>query len=279
MIKGHKRRAETDVASPLWVSKAPRHSNPPRETSSPSANTVAAKIPEWEEDPGRTESQHLLALSKILHKPKQIDKAIQEFRNKVEGDQRDLEKLLKQKEDDIVHANIQHQCNVAAKIAKAFKKPPADSRGKKPDGSHTRNSATVATVPTSHPDFEYASRVIELSRGLVSEYETISTKVRPVLPEQDRSIIIDWQNHFDNTVRLLGIGHKLALRDVGKVLNLNEGNENEKVKNTENEDESGVGNAFPRVKASRSVGLMSTLQYAERGVKRMAKGLPLDEGV
>jgi len=178
-----------------------------------------------------------------------------------------------------VHADIQHQCNVAAKIAKAFKKPPADSRGKKPDGSHTRNSAAVATVPRSHPDFGYASRVIELSRGLVSEYETISTKVRPVLPEQDRSIIICWQNHFDNTVRLLGIGHKLALRDVGKVLNLNEGNENEKVENTEDEDESGVGSAFPWVKASRPVGLMSTLQYAERGVKRMAKGLPLDEGI
>jgi hypothetical protein len=177
-----------------------------------------------------------------------------------------------------VHTDIQHQCNVAAKIAKAFKKPPADSRGKKPDGSHTRNSAAVATVP-SHPDFEYASRAIELSRGLVSEYETISTKVRPVLPEQDRSIIVDWQNHFDNTVRLLGIGHKLALRDVGKVLNLNEGNENEKVENTEDEDESGVGSAFPWVKASRSVGLMLTLQYAERGVKRMAKGLPLDEGI
>jgi hypothetical protein len=178
-----------------------------------------------------------------------------------------------------VHTDIQHQCNVAAKIAKAFKTPPADFRGKKPDGSHTRNSATVATVPTSHPDFEYASRVIELSRGLISEYETMSTKVRPVLPEQDRSIIVDWQNHFDNTVRLLGIGHKLALRDVGKVLNLNEGNENEKVENTEDEDESGVGSAFPWVKASRSVGLMSTLQYAERGVKRMAKGLPLDGGI
>ena len=178
-----------------------------------------------------------------------------------------------------VHTNIQHQCNVAAKIAKAFKKPPADSRDKKPDGDHTRNSAAVATVPTSHPDFEYASRVIELSRSLISEYETMSTKVRLVLPEQDRSIIVDWQNHFDNTVRLLGIGHKLALRDVGKVLNLNEGNENEKVENTEDEDESGVGSAFPWVKASRSVGLMSTLQYAERGVKRMAKGLPLDEGI
>ena len=180
-----------------------------------------------------------------------------------------------------VHTNIQHQSNVAAKIAKAFKNQPADSRGKRPDGSHTRNSAAVATVPTSHPDFEYASRAIELSRGLVSEYETISTKVRPVLPEQDRSIIVDWQNHFDNTVRLLGIGHKLALRDVGKVLDLNEGNENEneKVENTEDEDESGVGSAFPWVKASRSVGLMSTLQYAERGVKRMAKGLPLDEGI
>ena len=121
--------------------------------------------------------------------------------------------------------------------------------------------------------------MIELSRSLVSEYETISTEVRPVLPEQDRSIIIDWQNHFDNTVRLLGIGHKLALRDVGKVLDLNEGNKNENVENTEDDDESGVASAFPWVKASRSVGLMSTLQYAERGVKRMAKGLPLDEGI
>ena len=176
-----------------------------------------------------------------------------------------------------VHADIQHQRDIAARIAKAFKKPPADSRGKKPNGSHTRNSATAATVPTLHPDFEYASRVIELSHGLVSEYETISTKSRPVLLEQDQSIIIDWQNHFDNTVRLLGIGHKLASRDVGKVLDLNEGNENEKVENTEDEDES--SSAFPWIKVSRSVGLMSTLQYAERGVKRMAKGLPLDEGI
>lgn len=178
-----------------------------------------------------------------------------------------------------VHADIQHQCDVAAKIAKAFKKPPVDSRGKKSNGSHTRNSATAATISTLHPDFEYASRVIELSRSLVSEYETISTKVRPVLPEQDQSIIIDWQNHFDNTMRLLGIGHKLALRDVGKVLDLNKGNENEKVENTEDDDESGVANVFPWVKASRSVGLMSTIKYAERGVKRMAKGLPLDEGI
>ena len=179
-----------------------------------------------------------------------------------------------------VRADIQHQCDVAARIAKAFEKPPADSRGKKPNGSHTKNSATAATVLTSHPDFEYASRAIELSRGLVNEYETISTKVRPVLPEQDQSIIVDWQNHFDNTVRLLGIGHKLALRDVGKVLDLNEGNENEKVQNTEDEDESRVvSSAFPWVKASRSVGLMSTLKYAERGVKRMAKGLPLDEEI
>ena len=45
----------------------------------------------------------------MLHKPKQTDRAIQEFRNKIEGDQRDLEKLLKQKEDDmyVLHPSIQ----------------------------------------------------------------------------------------------------------------------------------------------------------------------------
>lgn len=55
-----------------------------------------------------TGTRQLLALSKILHKRKQTDMAMQEFRNKVEGDQRDLEKLLKQKEDDmyVLHLSI-----------------------------------------------------------------------------------------------------------------------------------------------------------------------------
>ncbi|OCL04739.1 hypothetical protein AOQ84DRAFT_415553, partial [Glonium stellatum] len=229
------------------------------------------KLTDWD-------GRQLLALSKILHKPKRTDKALQEFRNRVEGNQRELEKLLEQKEDDIAHSGIQHQHDISVRIAKAFRKLPADSKGKKSTGIHTKYS-TAAAVPISHPNFDQASRVVELSRDLLSEYETISTNVRRANPEQDQSITIDWENHFDDTIRLLSTGHRLALRDIGKVLDSSKRNTNEQGGNAEDEDENEeVSSAFQWSRTNRSSGLTSTLQYAERGVRRIAKGLPRSEG-
>ena len=85
--------------------------------------------------------------------------------------------------------------------------------------------------------------------------------------EQKTSIMDVWARDMKETERLLILGHKKAVRDVKKVLG---------VKTEEIEGEDWNVNGFQRDE-SRDYDLHKSLRYAERGVRRMVKGLPMSE--
>jgi hypothetical protein len=107
--------------------------------------------------------------------------------------------------------------------------------------------------------------MITTSHGLVREYDNIEEMVAKAA-EDDRKLITDtWQQDVEEMKRLLDLGHRKALRDVKKVLGVNGAEE----MTERDKDDSGR-----LTKMEPNHGLSDTLRYAERGVKRMVKGLP-----
>jgi hypothetical protein len=90
-----------------------------------------------------------------------------------------------------------------------------------------------------------------------------------------------WQKKVQKVERLLDLGRKKAIRDVGKVLDIEEnhlqmkdGGENGDGEEAENVDAHAV-EGFTNLNLNFE--LSRTLNYAKRGVKRMVKPIPHDD--
>jgi len=133
--------------------------------------------------------------------------------------------------------------------------------------SNTNCPFYPGTAIAINPIFASATEMIATSNGLVQEYDNIEEMVAKAT-EDDRKVIRDtWQQDADEMKRLLELGHRKALRDVKKVLGVNDVG---KMTVADKDDEGRL------TKTGLDQGLKDTLRYAERGVKRMVKGLPRD---
>jgi hypothetical protein len=91
--------------------------------------------------------------------------------------------------------------------------------------------------------------------------------------EQSDPIADIWKQDVEDTDRQLKMGARVALRNVKKVLGADvEGDELRGTDEDGDVDMEGEGK-----KAELNYELQKSLRYAERGVKRMVKGLPMDE--
>jgi hypothetical protein len=118
-----------------------------------------------------------------------------------------------------------------------------------------------------NPIYVSAAEMIRTSRGLIEEYDHIQ-EISSKAAEEDRpQVMITWQQDVEETRRLLHLGHRKGQRDVKKVLGLIDAEEM-----TEGNEDDGGG----LTKSELDYGLIDTLRYAKRGVKRMVKGLPRD---
>ena len=109
------------------------------------------------------------------------------------------------------------------------------------------------------------------SEHLVGEYDRLDKMVVSMRDAEPEGITEAWTEDVERTARLLKIGAETAIRNVKKVLGADVGSEEE----GEAEDE-GERLQGPE-KMVLSYELQKSLQYAERGVKKMVKCLPQDE--
>jgi len=89
--------------------------------------------------------------------------------------------------------------------------------------------------------------------------------------EQPDTIADTWKQDIEDTDKQLKKGARVALRNVKKVLGAD-------VEDSMMTDEDGDVDMERGEKVELNYGLQKSLRYAERGVKRMVKGLPMDDG-
>ncbi|KAF2193821.1 hypothetical protein K469DRAFT_712654 [Zopfia rhizophila CBS 207.26] len=126
----------------------------------------------------------------------------------------------------------------------------------------------------------YAANLIQASRDVVNHYEKISEKMDATVLTREKHITKAWEQDVYNTARKLEVGHRKALKNVKKVLGMDDGQEEmnrvEKVDQGVEGDSEGDGE-MPHTPVN--YGLHNALRYTERGVKRMVKGLPKDASI
>lgn len=89
--------------------------------------------------------------------------------------------------------------------------------------------------------------------------------------EQPDTIADTWKQDIEDTDKQLKKGARVAVRNVKKMLG---GNAENPVMTDEDGDVDMEGDA----KVGLNYELQRSLRYAERGVKRMVKGLPMNDG-
>ncbi|KAL1801633.1 hypothetical protein ACET3X_001975 [Alternaria dauci] len=211
------------------------------------------------------ESQQVLALSRLLEKRKNGDVDVQQFRAKIAEDRKKLNGQIAKRKLQANKQEQRHRSELAATILEALRTPnqPVQSETATFKGTRIAKNAVYESVST----------VLTASSGLVSEYQRLDGMIAKLRDEQPAAVADTWMQDVEDTDRQLRMGARVALRNVKKVL----GADVEDVVLGETDDdgdvemEGGEGVAL-------SYELRNSLRYAERGVKSMVKGLPVDDG-
>jgi hypothetical protein len=124
------------------------------------------------------------------------------------------------------------------------------------------------TYLQSNPPFNALNDMESKCAQLVAEYHVFEFLIEQMASEQKNSVTDTWTKDVEDAERLLTIGHNSAVKTVKAVLGVEVGEDGQFGEVQEGDD---VGQAPANLELHKS------LQYAERGVKRMVKGLPKDE--
>jgi uncharacterized protein YbcI len=120
--------------------------------------------------------------------------------------------------------------------------------------------------------FKSIAGILTASEHLVGEYDRLDKMIVGMRDAEPEAIAEAWTEDAEKTARLLKIGAESAIKNVKKVLGAD----------VEVDDMKDLGKEDKRMKAVEKMELNyklhTSLQYAERGVKWMAKGLSIDEG-
>ena len=151
--------------------------------------------------------------------------------------------------------DVDRRNNIASTITEALQSPANASIAEDAPAQYANTSIAM------DPHWQPANELLEACGKLVTDYEKFESVLKATAHRaRDENVVDAWQKDVDDTDRLLRLGHKIALRKVNTMLG-------EAVEEDE-EKEPGV---------ELDHGFVEALQYAERGVKRMVKGVPEDE--
>jgi hypothetical protein len=117
--------------------------------------------------------------------------------------------------------------------------------------------------------------LLSASEGLVKEYQRLDGMIANLRDEQSDPIADTWKQDVEETDRQLKMGARVALRNVKKVLGADV--EGDGLGGTDEDGDVDVDMEGEGKKVKLDYELQRSLRYAERGVKRMVKGLPMDE--
>ncbi|KAF2130439.1 hypothetical protein P153DRAFT_217879 [Dothidotthia symphoricarpi CBS 119687] len=215
-------------------------------------------------DARSTESQQMLALPPLLKKPRKENNETQQFRIRTAKDQKDLRALMQRKMLRAKEADEQRRNELTATLLSALQTP-------------SRPARHVTTFPNTsiaeNGTFASAAAVLIASDKLVREYERVHKVIVQLAGEQEGNdpVADVWRKEVKDLERVLRAGARKAGKDVGKVLGgVQDGGE------ADDEDEE-MNGAGAMQDGEMNMELKKSLEYMERGVRRMVKGLPRDE--
>ncbi|KAH7068704.1 hypothetical protein FB567DRAFT_573905 [Paraphoma chrysanthemicola] len=211
-----------------------------------------------------TEGQQMLAVGSLLRRPKSDDKEVQQFRTEVAAER---ERIKAQLDLRVCQAEEEEQSRrneIASAIRNALQTPNRRVQGRVPTFPTTTIAENAVYIPIAN--------VLATTDDLVTQYESLDKLITGMRDDQAGPLAETWHQELEETERQLRMGARVALRNVKKVLGADFDNENvaakddaeEMVENEEDEKE-------------LNYELQNGLRYAERGVKRMVKGLPMEE--
>jgi hypothetical protein len=105
-------------------------------------------------------------------------------------------------------------------------------------------------------------------KSLVSEYNAFEDMIAGMAEDNQSQVTKTWAQDVAETERQLRLGHKVALRNVKKLLGASNGERETEAADDEERENGGMKGA------ELNYELLKTLRYTERGVKRIVKGLP-----
>ncbi|KAJ4312909.1 hypothetical protein N0V94_007210 [Neodidymelliopsis sp. IMI 364377] len=119
--------------------------------------------------------------------------------------------------------------------------------------------------------FKSVTYVLTSSEHLVAEYDRLDKLIESLRDAEPEGIAEKWTENVDKTARLLRLGAGTAIRNVKKVLGADIANGEVEEADENAERMEGLE------KMELDYDFHKSLQYAERGVKKMVKGLPQEE--
>lgn len=136
-------------------------------------------------------------------------------------------------------------------------------------GALTKPNRLTRCEPSTYPNttiatnaiFDSVNKVEAACATLTKEYAAFDELMETMAADERSAVLMkEWTRDIAETERRLRLGHRTAIRNVKKVLGA-ELDESEE----EGQSEEGL-----------NMQLLQGLQYVERGVKRMVKGVPVD---
>ncbi|KAF7673640.1 60s ribosomal protein l15 [Alternaria burnsii] len=207
-------------------------------------------------------SQQVLALIRVLEKPKNCGVDVQHFRATIVEDQKKLNGLIAKRKLQANKQEQRHRDELAAIILEALRTPNQTVNRETANFKGTRiaGNAIYASITT----------ILTASSSLVNEYRRLDDMITKLRNEQPAALVDTWKHDVEDTDRQLRRGARVALRNVKKMLDadvedvvMGEADEDGDVKMEDGEE------------VELNYELRKSLRYAERGVKRMVKGLPM----
>jgi hypothetical protein len=142
----------------------------------------------------------------------------------------------------------------------------------RPVRSGAARATFAGTTIAENAAYIPVAEVLTASDGLSKEYERLDSVITDIGKEHTEPVVETWQQELQDTERHLQMGARVALRNVKKVLgaDMDHGRDADK-------DEVEQEEITWEVKHELNYELHKSLRYAERGVKRIVKGLPHEE--
>ncbi|CAI6315364.1 unnamed protein product [Periconia digitata] len=206
-----------------------------------------------EVDPATLDQQ-----AKSSKRSKSDEGMLNQLREQVKNDQSEFKQMIQKRSDQVDQEDKRRRDDMVSMLGKALNTSDRPSL----------HATTTSRSPKffTNPLFTSASKLSDSCENLLSQYEFLETTVKQMTNEQTKSVTAVWVKEVEDMERLLGLGHKKAVRDIKRALGI----ESEAIKD-------GASNIseFQR-NVEHDFALQKSLRYAERGVRRMVKSLPRD---
>ncbi|KNG45874.1 60s ribosomal protein l15 [Stemphylium lycopersici] len=158
----------------------------------------------------KPESQQMLAIGKLVKRPKKDEKEEKQFRATIAADQKALREFLARRRQQARAAQKHRHDELASTIFNALRA--------QDQGVQSETPASTSTLIGNNPVHALTSDVLNASEGLINEYQRLDDIISRLRMEESHSIADMWKQDLQETDKQLRLGARVALRNVKKAL-------------------------------------------------------------